>query len=114
MSAVDTRVSQRRSMLTNTAVAVYDTHTSRYPTAPFDPSETYPEYPFAHLGRVSEQHNPVYASVRLMLRDLGLDAARYDTPEWNPLGDLVGPGSTIVLKPNLVLSEHALGQPGIE
>jgi uncharacterized protein (DUF362 family) len=101
-------------MLANTSVAVYDTRTSRYPIAPFDPSETYPEYPFAHLGRVSELPNPVYASIRLMLRDLGLDAAHYDTPDWNPLGDMVGPGATIVLKPNLVLSEHALGQPGIE
>jgi len=101
-------------MLANTSVAVYDTGSKQYPSPPFDPSDSYPEYPFARLGRVSEQHNPVYASMRLMLRDLGLDAPRFDTPDWNPLGDLVGPGATIVLKPNLVLSEHALGQRGIE
>src|SRR5262245_6232701 len=101
-------------MLANTSVAVYDTGSTQYPSAPFDPSDSYPEYPFARLGRVSEQHNPVYASMRLMLRDLGLDAPRFDTPDWNPLGDLVEPGATIVLKPNLVLSEHALGQRGIE
>ena len=51
-------------MLANTSVAVYDTGSKQYPSPPFDPSDSYPEYPFARLGRVSEQHNPVYASMR--------------------------------------------------
>jgi uncharacterized protein (DUF362 family) len=48
--------------------------------------------------------NPVYEAVEAMLRNLGLDAARAGTPEWNPLGDLVRPGDRVVVKPNLVSS----------
>jgi uncharacterized protein (DUF362 family) len=101
-------------MLASTPVALYDAGTTGYPREPFNPSENYPEYPFGARGFLSNEENRVYASVRAMLRDLGFDAARYGTPDWNPLGELVQPGATVVLKPNLVLSEHALGQPGIE
>lgn len=48
--------------------------------------------------------NPVYAAVEAMLRALGLDQARAGSPEWNPLGDLIGPGDRVVVKPNLVSS----------
>ena len=34
---------------------------------------------------------------------LGLDAANYGTPRWNPLGDCIPPGARIILKPNFVL-----------
>lgn len=37
-----------------------------------------------------------------MLRLLGLDQARWGTPDWNPLGELARPGQTILLKPNWV------------
>ena len=33
---------------------------------------------------------------------IGLDAARFGTADWNPIGDLVAPGKRIVLKPNLI------------
>jgi uncharacterized protein (DUF362 family) len=48
----------------------------------------------------------VFALVRSALRDLGLDAARFGTPRWNPLGDLVRPGGKIVVKPNWVLHRN--------
>jgi len=43
------------------------------------------------------------AAVRQALHLLGLDAANYATPRWNPLGDCVPPGARIVLKPNFVV-----------
>ncbi len=50
--------------------------------------------------------NHVYAAVHETLSHLGLDAARAGTPEWNPLGDLVAPGGTVVIKPNFVTSKY--------
>jgi uncharacterized protein (DUF362 family) len=58
--------------------------------------------------------NPVYAMVERALADLGLDAARAGTPDWNPLGDLVQPGDRVLIKPNFVTSknfeEHLRGE----
>jgi hypothetical protein len=50
--------------------------------------------------------NPVYEAVEALLRGLGLDAARAGTPDWNPIGDLAGPGDHVILKPNLVSSKN--------
>jgi uncharacterized protein (DUF362 family) len=47
--------------------------------------------------------------VRALLHTLGLDQERYGTPAWNPLGGVVRPGTTVVLKPNFVLSRHNAG-----
>lgn len=63
-----------------------------YPeTAPFDPPCS------------------VRALVERALERLGLDAARAGSDGWNPLGDLVGPGATVLVKPNLVYHRHAHG-----
>lgn len=71
-----------------------------YPrTAPFNPSEPWPEWPGAPLG---VEDNPAFRAVREALHQLGLDAGRFGTPAWNPLRDLVHPGGTVVLKPNFV------------
>lgn len=73
-----------------------------YPTTPpYSPGEAYPEYPF-EPRLVSAEPNPAYAGVRQALRLLGLDEAHFGTPQWNPLGEVVQPGQTVVLKPNLV------------
>lgn len=92
-------------------VAVWDAGVREYPQAgPFHPSERYPEYPFDAIG----PENRVYGAVRQTLRGLGLDAGRFGTPEWDPLGELVQPGNTVIVKPNFVVSEHPLGQAGID
>ncbi|HLM69692.1 MAG TPA: DUF362 domain-containing protein, partial [Longimicrobium sp.] len=75
--------------------------------APFHPSEAYPESPFP--GVVGPDDNPAYRGVRELFLRLGMDAERYGTPAWNPLGTLVRPGDTVVLKPNFVVSRHARG-----
>lgn len=72
-------------------------------SAPWGPGKNYPEVnrllgDSAGIG----PHNEVYAAVRAALYGLGLDAQRYGTADWNPIGDLVSPGRRIILKPNLI------------
>jgi uncharacterized protein (DUF362 family) len=87
-----------------TVVASRDQGLSYPGLSPFDPGEPYPEYPFAtdalHPG------NRVYGAVREVLRLAGLDASLFGSPVWNPLGDLVGPGGTVLIKPNWVRHYH--------
>lgn len=65
---------------------------------PFHPPEVYPEYPFADTC----SSNRCYSGVRELFFKLGLDRERYGTPEWNPLGDVIKPSSSVVIKPNFV------------
>jgi len=75
---------------------------------PYDPSESYPEYPFK--GRpLSQVDNPAYRAVRQAFNALGLDAEHYGSSEWNPLRDVVPAGGTVVIKPNLVMDRHYEG-----
>lgn len=96
-------------ILTAATVAVaHDATATGYPglsEAPYHPSEAWPEY----RGPVAASPNRAYALVRAALRDLGLDAARFGTADWNPVGDLVPPGANIVVKPNWVLDRHETG-----
>jgi uncharacterized protein (DUF362 family) len=89
-------------------VVAYRDEALEYPrVAAFDPPCAYPEYPFA--AHDVSRENSVYGAVRDTLRLAGLDAARFGTPAWNPLGDLVSPGATVVIKPNWVRHYHPLG-----
>jgi uncharacterized protein (DUF362 family) len=72
---------------------------------PFHPPSKYPEYPFAESGGA----NPVYEAVRSLLIRLGLDRERQGSPSWNPLGEVVRPGDTVLLKPNLVRHYNPTG-----
>ncbi len=89
------------------SVAIYQGKAEYVSVPPFDPSARYPEYD----GRltVGGAHNPAYEGVRESLHLLGLDTAHYGSAEWNPLGEMVGPGETVVIKPNFVLSDHYKG-----
>jgi uncharacterized protein (DUF362 family) len=71
--------------------------------APFSPSESYPEYAFADSAA---EPNPAYEAVRGCFFTAGLDAARFETSEWNPLAELIHPGETVLLKPNMVHQRH--------
>lgn len=78
-----------------------------YPSeAPFHPSEVYPEYPFKEFN---SNQNIVYSMVREFLRLHGFDEANYGTSQWNPLGELISPGDTVLIKPNLVKHKNKLG-----
>lgn len=98
--------------LKNPAVCIMDCSNSTYPSAPFHPPERYPEFPFGD-GPL-QPDNYVYAAVREMFQRLGMDHENFGTPAWNPLGEIIRPGDKVVLKPNLVISEHELGLAGIE
>ena len=90
-------------------VAAVRAQKAEYPTAaPYHPSEKFPEYPFGE--NLSSEPNFVYIAVRQLFYELGYDLENYGKPEWNPLGFLIEPGMTIVLKPNFVRSRHYDGK----
>lgn len=71
--------------------------------APYGPGKAWPELAPLFGDRAGNgPPNHVYAAVRAALYGLGLDAARFGSEFWNPLGDLVARGSSIVLKPNFI------------
>jgi uncharacterized protein (DUF362 family) len=86
-------------------VGVVQAEKPEYPTAaPYHPSQRFPEYRFG--DDLSSEPNFVYAAVRQLFVELGYDREHFDTADWNPLGFLVEPGMTVVLKPNFVRSRH--------
>jgi uncharacterized protein (DUF362 family) len=85
----------------NVAVAVNvdaDYHTP----SPFHPPEDVVEAPFPERAEA----NDCYLLVRRALYLAGLDRARFGTPAWNPLADLVKPGDRVLVKPNFVKESH--------
>ena len=46
-------------------------------------------------------------SVENILIGLGLDKDNWGSSAWNPLSELINPGDTVVLKPNLISHSHA-------
>lgn len=70
---------------------------------PFDPGESYPELLWAPR---SARRNPAYEGVRQLFQVLGYDSSNFGRREWNPLGWLVRPGDTVVLKPNMIKEYH--------
>ncbi len=91
------------------SVAVAQLDEAVYPSeAPFSPSHPYPEYPFT--GELSSIENKVYDGVRELFRLLGFDRENFGKGGWNPLGQLISSGMTVVVKPNFVLSRHSGGK----
>lgn len=74
----------------------------------YSPHIRYPEYPYSE-DTLSHSENNAYDMVRSTLHGMGLDADHYNTLEWNPLGDLVGPERRILLKPNWVRHYNSVG-----
>ena len=68
--------------------------------APYHPDKIYPELHV--IGQCSDSTNAVYGEVRQLLIDARFDCQSIGTPSWNPLGWLVKPGMTVLLKPNFV------------
>lgn len=78
------------------------THCNPYDQVPpYGPGSPPPEYPFADSSTTSHS-GTAYEAVRDVFRLLKLDAANQGTVQWNPLGQWVRPGVTVVLKPNFV------------
>jgi uncharacterized protein (DUF362 family) len=90
-------------------VGIVKTEKAEYPqNAPFNPSENFPEYQFG--DNISSEINYVYPALRQLFVELGYDIENYGKPEWNPLGFLIRPEMTVVLKPNFVRSRHYDGK----
>jgi len=90
----------------NSMVSVYHNPELIYPTnEPYNPSVQYPEY----FMDISLKKNNVYDAVRNSFFLLGLDKNNYETPDWNPLKDIIGQGNTVVIKPNFVIDNHNKG-----
>lgn len=90
--------------MSRTAFRVED---ASYPKeAPFHPSERYPEYD----GSVGKGPNAAYGMVRDLFQMLGLDEPHFGTEDWNPLGDIIHKGDTVLLKPNYVIHENGCGE----
>ena len=89
------------------SLVALSTTTNTYPrTPPFHPSECYPEYPFPAETCLPSSPNGTYVAVRRALEFLGLDQTYQGSAEWNPLGDIIRPGASVVFKPNWV--RHSL------
>ena len=83
--------------------------------APYGPGKPFPELePLLGAEAAVGGANHVYEAVRSALRALGLDAARYGTADWNPLGALVPRGKRIVLKPNFIRHWNPVADATIE
>ena len=74
---------------------------------PFHPATRFPELPFSEI---SVAPNWPYELLRQLFFNLGMDRERFGTKDWNPLGGVIQPGQTVVLKPNYVLSFNDSGQ----
>jgi uncharacterized protein (DUF362 family) len=65
----------------------------------FSPDQRFPEYPWDHLA---SKPNAVYSAVRSLFRQMKLDHERFDSPDWNPLGDYIRPGDSVFVLCNFV------------
>jgi len=81
---------------------------ARYPELPpFSPSRAFPEMAFLPDNSLNRrEENCVYAAVRRSLYLAGLDAERFGSASWNPLGAFVKPGSRVLINPNLVVHNY--------
>lgn len=77
---------------------------SVYPTSQynFNPDNVYPEYIWGN-SEVSKERNYVYEMVRNCFIGLKLDADNFNTNKWNPLGEIINQGDTVLIKPNWVM-----------
>lgn len=92
------------NLIGESIVAVCRASVADYPKqAPFHPDQHYAEYNFREFG---SERNVAYETTRACLRTAGFDFDHYATPAWNPLKNLIHPGETVLLKPNLVKECH--------
>ena len=88
-------------ILKSNVVAVSPGNAGYPSSSPYSPGAAYPEYPFG-FDALSDDCNSAYESVRSALQLLDLDPKHYGRNDWNPLGEIIRPGDTVVLKPNLI------------
>lgn len=72
----------------------------------FNPSNSFKEA----LSMNVKSDPSVYAEVRSLLLNMGLDKKNQGTKKWNPFSEFIKPGDKVVIKPNLVLHENLSGE----
>lgn len=84
----------------------YQKDVTEYPSPDFSfsPDRGFPEYLFKES--FSSEPNHVYEMVRNLLYIAGLDRERYGDESWNPLGEYIIPGNTVLIKPNWVENKN--------
>ena len=80
----------------------------------YNPSRLYPEYPWGK-DEISSIPNDVYDMLRNTLYGMGYDKANFGKCNWNPLGNVIKPGQTVLLKPNWVSHKNKVyrGDPSL-
>jgi len=87
-------------------VAIFRQDRPAYPDRPpYHPPERYPEFPDT---TELDGTNAAFTAVREAFLLLGLDREHQGTAAWNPLGEVVKPGDTVFLKPNMIAHRHVL------
>lgn len=71
----------------------------------YRPDKLYPEYLFGQ-EEVSDEKNDVYEMIRQLFWEMGFDKENFGMPSWNPLGQFIKRGQTVLIKPNLVLDKN--------
>lgn len=74
--------------------------------APYNPEEEYPEYPFEFGKNIVSERNDIYRMIRELFVNCNMDIENYNSTEWNPLGEYIKPGNTVLIKPNLVMHDN--------
>ncbi len=83
---------------------IFSREESSYPSSSYNysPDSFFPEYPW-DKKEISPEKNHVYEMVRNCLIGLKLDENNYNRKEWNPFGEFIKEGDTVVIKPNWVM-----------
>ncbi len=100
-------------MKNNNYVAIDVSECCGYPVQPYNPPKEYPELCSSRLIDHVDVNNQVYDKVRNILKDLKLDKSNINTDTWNPFSEFISENDHIVIKPNLVVDHHPLGDEGI-
>ena len=88
-------------------VVLFKAQKAEYPiNKNFRPTCRFPETPFLE---VSSQSNYVYEAVRNAFYKMGYDTENFNKSTWNPLKEIVHPGDTVLVKPNLVMHVNPTG-----
>lgn len=77
---------------------------AKYPGSEYfyAPSDRFPEYSYEYIDDENYK-NDVYALIRESFINLGLDKEHVGLKEWNPLGEYIKSGDTVLIKPNWVM-----------
>lgn len=80
---------------------------SVYPSSQnnYNPDTAYPEYIWSSSD-ISMGKNHIYEMVRNCLIGLKMDANNFNSKKWNPFGELIKKGDTVVIKPNWVMDHN--------